>query len=308
MKKILAFVLVFALMAMPMAVSAERIELVNENPTRTINRAAVAPTIDGQFDERAYGERIILSSATPDDFDWSDGDTGIMDWLRTEANVGAWVSYDDNYFYVLLSGSSQHYFMDIDDPGSIWQHSGIQISVAESLDTFADDRLELGIARNSATGEILVNTWSDPFDWDIWEARYAVAIVGNVINYEIAIPWGAFGLDGVPSSFAWNFIYHFFYDDVRQIVEFAAGCAHGKDPSLFGVLNVSNEPTWVEPEPEEDEPAADDGAGEDAGAGEEAVVERPASPRTSDGGVIALIALMAIAALGIVVLRRKAVR
>ena len=64
-------------------------------------------------------------------------------------------------------------------------------------------------------------------------------------------------------------------------------------------------------EPEPDEPAADAGAGDggaggDAGAG--ATVARTPSPRTNDAGIIALIVLLTIAALGIVVLRRKAVR
>ena len=56
-----------------------------------------------------------------------------------------------------------------------------------------------------------------------------------------------------------------------------------------------------------EEPAADDGKEEDAPA----ITNTPApttSPRTNDAGIIALIALMAIAAAGIVVLRRKSVR
>jgi len=305
MKKILAIILVCAFLAMPMAVSAEQIDLVNENPAYSINRAAVAPTIDGNIDEQAYTKLPAVQG----DFSWNDNDTGILNWMMNDAGVEAWISYDDANFYVLLSASSGNYFMDIDDPGSIWQHSGIQISVAPG-NAVGGDRLELGIARNSSTGEILVNLWADgpdgPLDWDIEASAHAVAIVGNRKNYEIAIPWTSF-LPAAPSTgdtFGFNFIYHFVPDEsTRTIAEFAAGCAYGKDAEQFGKLTLTGEPTWVAPPEPDPEPDAPEPAAPDAPA-PEAPAPRP-SPRTNDAGVVALIALMSIAAAGIVVLRRR---
>jgi len=62
-------------------------------------------------------------------------------------------------------------------------------------------------------------------------------------------------------------------------------------------------------------PPSDDAGDDDAMGGGEAadaeiapVIERVTSPRTNDAGIMALIALMAIAAAGIVILRKKAVK
>jgi len=77
------------------------------------------------------------------------------------------------------------------------------------------------------------------------------------------------------------------------------------DVFAYGFVTLIDEPAIPAADPE---PAGDDGkeADEPAPAAEPAA--RPASPRTGDAGMIAIIALMAIAAAGIVVLRRKASR
>ena len=98
-------------------------------------------------------------------------------------------------------------------------------------------------------------------------------------------------------------------DEGRSSQAFLDGMADGTDsqwntPEAFqGVVTLAEaKPAPVADEP--DEPAANDGgAGGDAGAGA-AVVSTP-SPRTNDAGIIALIALMAIAAAGIVVLKKR---
>ena len=98
------------------------------------------------------------------------------------------------------------------------------------------------------------------------------------------------------------------HDEGRSSQAFLDGMADGTDsqwntPDAFqGVVTLAE----AKPAPVVDEPAV--GGGEEADAEIAPVIERAASPRTNDAGIIALIALMAIAAMGIVVLRKKAVR
>ena len=312
MRKILAIVLVFALMAaaFPMVVSADQVDLENFNIQISIDRAAVPPVIDGRIDEHSYK----MIDAARGDFSYNDNSDGsFLGFLQDAGNVQAYISYDADNFYVLLSGSSQHYYCEIDDPGSIWQQSGIQISVATG-DAFGDARLELGLARNSITGDYMSNLWADgpdgPSNFDIvFGQNAAILIDGGRINYEIAIPWTTF-LPAAPSAgetFGFNYIYHFFPESEfnRMIVEYSAGCAYGKDAEQFAKVTLTNN-VLVEPAPAAPDEPADDGSG--AGGGDPADIAplpeqaAPApAPVTNDGiYVFAVLALVALAAAAII--------
>ena len=77
-------------------------------------------------------------------------------------------------------------------------------------------------------------------------------------------------------------------------------------PDVYGFVSLINELAYIPP------PPVEENAPEAAGGGEEAPepppVQRPTAPTTGDAGVIALIALMAVAALGVAAFRKKAVK
>ena len=246
MKKFLAIIMVFALAAavFPMAVSADQINLENLNIQITVDRAAVPPVIDGRIDEHSYK----MIEAARGDFSYNDNSDGsFLGFLQDAGNVQAYISYDADNFYVLLSGSALYYYCEIDDPSSIWRQSGIQISVATG-DAFGDARLELGLARNSISGNYMSNLWANgpdgPNNFDIvFGQNAAILREGDRINYEIAIPWTMF-LPAVPSAgdtFGFNYVYYFFPESEfnRMIVEYSAGCAYGKDAEEFAKVTLT---------------------------------------------------------------------
>ena len=307
MKKILAAILVLVLVAAPAAAFQEPANL--GNITASVDRAAASPAIDGVLDEFSYG-RVSFAAGDMHFYD-NDGDKEAY-VLDKGMDIGFYMSYDADKLYVFLSGDATYYYCDhfADDPGNIWNQSCIQLSLA-TADAIGGDRLELGLARNSDTGEIMANIWAQSPDGAnelelVGGTDYQIRLAGNRLDYEIAIPWTAF-LPSAPSAgdkFKINWMYGWSDDGTRFGVEYTMGCNTSKDAELYSVVtltsNVLEEPA-PEPEPE---PIVNDGGGDAAPT----PTPTPTPPRTGDAGTIALVAIMAIAAMGIVVLKRKAVR
>ena len=318
MKKILASILVLVLLAVPfsMAVSAD-IDLVNENIQITVDKAAVAPVIDGKLDADSYGKINTVAG----DFLYYGGDDEFNDFL-TASVPDAYISYDATNLYVFLSGTTTNYYCDhtVDTQGDIWSQSCIQISVAKA-DAEGTERLEIGAARNSATGEAIGNIWSqgsDSYGTADYEMvagqNFAISLEGDKLNYEVAIPWATF-LPAAPNAgeaFGLNFIYGWFADEATRIgVEFSSGCCNGKDASLFSTVTLTENvlqaaPVEVAP-PADETPAADDAPVVDDQPAAPAPAPSPAAP-TGDAGIIALAVLAIIASASVVILRKKAVK
>ena len=310
MKKILATVLVFVLLAVPMIASAQ-IDLVNELININIYKAASTPVIDGKLDAEAY-KKI---DTTINDFLVYGGDGDYDAWMS--ANLPeAYISYDANNIYILLIGTAEKYYYcdkDGDSSGDVWQQSCMQVSLGQNNKIASGgERLEIGMGRNHATGEQVNQVWSqgsDSYGKDDLELvtgkNAAVLLEGGKLSYEVAIPWTTF-LPAAPKAgdvFGFNFIYGWSDDGSRFGVEFANGCCVGKNADLFAQVTVVDELTYVAPpvvEVVEEAPAA--AAVEEAAP---AAPAAPVAPRVGDAGMITLAVVMMIAAAGVVILRKK---
>ena len=317
MKKFLAFILVLTLIAIPMAVSAE-IDLVNEDIQISAGKAAVAPVIDGKLDPYSY-QQIPFNAGNFLYYD--DGSDDYMGFLQgAAADLQAYISYDDNNLYIFLGAdASKFYYCDHDgdspgDTGNIWNQSCIQISLARRSDE-GGDRMEMGLAKNSSTGTNLWQVWAQHPDAaaefePVFGQNVAILLEGGRLNYEVAIPFNTFAVaPGAGVELGLNFMVGWSDDGNRIGLEFAAGCNRSKDASLFATVtlgsNVLEEPApepEPEPEPEPDIPAV---GGGDVPEAPVVAPPRPVAPPTGDAGMVALIALMAIAATGVVVFKKR---
>jgi hypothetical protein len=322
MKKILATILVVVLIAaLPMAVSADRESRTNEGQiTLNIKKAAQAPVIDGILDADFYEEIPFIQANFGFDDKHNDGN---LPFLMDPGNVKGYVAYDDAHVYIFISGSDRYYYndRDQDDSGNIWNRSSIQIGLG-AANAEGNDFMELGFARNSYDGGLIQQMWFNNtdgalFDMDDFQSMggaFAIALSGGRINYEVRVPWTAF-LASAPSvggQFRLGWLIHFYDNDFEQggnnrmIVDFGDGItgdgpSGGKASQDFALVTLSADVLEAAAEePEADEPEAQGGS-------DDAPAPRP-TPRTGDAGTIALIALMAVAAAGIVVIRRKAVK
>jgi len=311
MKKILAVILALTLIAVPMAVSAFQ-EQTNHDIRKSAGKAAVAPVIDGKLDIHSY-EKIALPAS---DLNFNGDEEAFL--LKAGPELDFYVSWDDNNLYVFLSGdASKFYYCDHDgdspgDTGNIWNQSCIQISVARRSDE-GGDRMEMGLARNSSNGNNLWQVWAQHPDAAAeFEPEFgknvAILLEGGKLSYEVAIPFNTFAVTPAAGvEIGLNFMYGWSDDGSRLNVEYSLGCNAGKDASLFSTLtlgaNVLEEPA-PEPEPEPEAPAV--GGGDEAP--EPPPVQRPTAPTTGDAGMIALIALMALAAFGVVAFRKRAAK
>jgi len=312
MKKFLACILVLIFLAIPaMSVSA-LIDLANDDIKITVDKAAVAPAIDGKLDPDSYAKIATAKG----DFLYYDDDE-YDDWLV--ANVpDFYLSYDANNLYVFLSGNATKYYYcdhDGDDTGNIWNQSCIQISLA-TANAEGGDRLEIGLARNHESGEKLAHIWSqgsssngkDDYEL-IFGQNCDIVLADGKLSYEVAIPWTTF-LPAAPKageSFGLNFMYGWSEDGGRMGVEYSAGCNKSKSAELFAkvtltenILKAAPAPVVVEPEPpaEVPEPVKEEAP---VVAAPPPVVTPPAV-KTGDAGVIILAALMLA---GIVVFGKK---
>ncbi|MCL1792917.1 MAG: hypothetical protein FWG34_03520 [Oscillospiraceae bacterium] len=307
MKKIMAIALILALLAIPLAVSAE-IELVNEDIRASVKKAAAAPVVDGKLDVETYAK---IETAPGDFYYYTDEEYDA--WLTSNVPE-LYMSYDANNLYVFISGNaSQYYYCDHepDDTGNIWNQSCIQISAA-TADAEGGDRLEIGLARNSTSGAQLSNIWAQGSDsngkdeYEMVEGKnFFILLDGGKINYEVVIPWTTF-LPAAPSaggSFGFNFMFGISDDGNRQGFEYSGGCNRSKAAELFAKFTLLDELSYVAPEPDpepepEPEPAAPEAP---VAAPEESVAPPPpaAAPTTGDFGMIIFAAIAAFAAFGL---------
>ena len=310
MKKILATILVFVLVAMPIIVLAD-VDLANDNIQISMGKAAVAPVIDGKLDVDYY-EKITINAG--DLYYYGDMDDFLVGANGAGLGIDFYMAYDANNLYVFLGGDATKYYYcdhEPDDTGNIWNQSCIQISLA-TADAEGGDRLEIGLARNSSTGDLLSNIWaqgSDSNGKDEYEMTFgqncAISLEGGRINYEVAIPWTTFLPAAISAggSFGLNWMFGWSDDGSRFGVEYSAGCNTSKDASLFSTVTLGSnvlEPAPVATEaPVVEEPVV---APEEPVA---PVTVAPVAPQVGDAGMITLSIVMIIAALGVVILRRK---
>ena len=254
-RKIIAGLIAVFILIVP--VSAQ-INPVNENIKITADKAEVAPVIDGKLDADSYAK---INTVPGDFLIYSDSDDYDRWMLKNLPEV--YISYDANNFYVFLSGdASKYYYNAFDSTNSVnlWLQSCMQISVA-TADASYGDRLEIGLARNSYTGEWFSHIWAQSPDGRyehkmVFGKNCALSLEKGRLNYEVAIPWNTF-LPFNPkagSQFGFNFIYGWSDEGNRLGVEYSSGCFIGKNAELFAKVTLTN--NILRREPEEEEPVA----------------------------------------------------
>ena len=311
MKKFWAIILVLSLaLAFPLSVSAAtQIDQANHDIQITISKAAVAPVIDGKLDADSY-QKIDIKQA---DLNLNSNSLDL-----TSIAFDAYISYDDNNVYVLLSGDERYHYCDHSpaDTGNIWNQSCIQISLsANNTIAAGTERLEFGLARNN-DGEFLSYVWGEAHDVGHGTAEYvivdgqnaAIANDGGRLNYEVSVPWNAFlaGKPAVGEKFGFNFMYVWSADDidVREKLEYSSGCdVSGKNADLFAQVTLTDNelkaapPPAPEPEPVVEAPAPVEGVGGSAENVHPApVVAAPAPVAVPQTGVTSLSILGVIGA------------
>ena len=331
MKKLLALAIVFAMM-FALAIPAAALEITVPN---------ASPVIDGVRDEGLYAGPFSIANkmhgnGEPEPANTASGNCWIA-WDSSALYVYVEV-YDTTPNF---EGENEHsrdsaeFFVDwrnakgaglgapIDDFGSIegiGTEEGYPFQQIRLPSTTDGDFGDISGANwtGEGWGEVVWGNGDGAFDHFEW---VITAINGNIANgysYEIK----AYAPDGITLSEGMKMPFDFQINDNAEgegrtgmtwMTQYKGNGNQWGTPQGCGVmLTLGGAPAVAEPEPEE--PAADDGAagagdsgaGGDAGAG--AAGGRTPSPRTNDAGIIALIALMAIAAAGVVVLRRKSVR
>ena len=315
MKKILAGILVFVLAALPMIVSAD-VDLANENIQISAGKAAAAPVIDGKLDVDYY-EKITVNAG--DLYYYGDMDDFLVGPNGAGLGVDFYMAYDANNLYVFLGGdASKYYYCDHepDDTGNIWNQSCIQISLA-AADAEGGDRLEIGLARNSSSGDLLSNIWSQGSasngkeDYEmVFGQNCAISLEGGRINYEVSVPWTTFlpANANTGDKIRLNWMFGWSDEGSRFGVEYSAGCNASKDASLFSTVTLGSnilEPAPVATEAPTEAPAEPPAVDNGGGAAVTPPAVTPTAPKTGDAGIIILTAAMIFAAAGVIVLRRK---
>jgi hypothetical protein len=295
MRKILAFGIVIAMMfALAVPAMAQPITITAPKGTPA--------AIDGVKDD-AYGDWISLNV--------------LQDGVPDGATGRAAVAWDDDWIYVIVEANDPSPHVD---HGDNWQTDNVEIFFdwnnhkGESIDNddqpFWQARIHRAPGENEwdRTGHAN-DFWSSPEpdnDHPFYHIRYAVIENNTSYIVEAAFPRSAIEggftfAEGVTVGFDVNIMDNHTGDGhySRAMFYDSDDNSMWNNPSHLKALLVLGAAPAVADEPEA------------AGGGEEADAETPLprpTPRTGDAGVMALIALMAIAAAGIVVIRRKAVK
>lgn len=309
MKRILAILLVAVFFIVPVLAGFEEDANI-ENVKFTVGKAESAPVL-GEFDTSKYTK--LEPSAGDMSYAWDDAVDNGLD-LAKGLDFEAYVSYDANNIYALIITDTKLYDCDCDDgDGNVWQSSCIQVSAA-AADASGTERLEYGIFRNSVNGELGGVVWADSGNTDAkgdYEPEagknYTVALKDGKLYYECITPVNTFlGKDTVAEGdvVAFSLVMAQRTEDTYIHTQIASGCTgNGKTAENFMRLTLGAPiapPVVDEPVIEDDAPAADDG-------GNDVVVTPPPStaPQTGDAGIITFAIVMIVAALGVVIIRRK---
>jgi len=318
MKKIIAILLAVFLLAMPVLAGWEE-EANIGNVKYTIGEVPSKPVL-GEFDTSKYTKLDVkpgdMSYAWNDNFDDAEA------WAKGQT-FEAYVAYDSKTVYTLIIADAKHYQCDIDDgDGNVWQHSCIQVSVAGEKDE-GGDRLEYGIFRNSKNGNLGSVIWSQhggaksEFE-AVAGTSYTVALKDGKLYYETFIPVSAFlNKDSVAKGdiIAWNIVIAQTDPDESGHIhtQIASGCTgNGKTAENFARLTLGDKIVVAAPVEEVAPPAEAPAPEAAAPVAEAAPAPAPApapvvtAPKIGDTGVIIFITIMAAA--GVVVFKRKAVR
>ncbi|MCL2157892.1 MAG: CBM9 family sugar-binding protein [Oscillospiraceae bacterium] len=252
MKKLIAFILCFVLVAVPftMIASADGFqeEGIPYEVAYTIGAYTVKPVLDGKLDGAGAYTKIGYRS-TEISYAWSDNVPN-SEALAKGLEFELYASYDASNLYVLVVSDAKMYFNECDDEdGNAWQYSCIQVSVADA-DDYGGDRLEFGIWRKSNDGGQGGVIWAQNPNakaefTPVAGTNYVVALDGGKLYYEAVIPVNTFlGYDtvGEDDKIGLNFVIS--QADAANVghihTQYSSGCTGdpGKDAERFSKITL----------------------------------------------------------------------
>lgn len=194
MKKIIAFILVAILFAMPVLAGWEEDANIG-NVKFTIQKGAVAPVLDGNLD---WGYTKIPYTAGDLSYAWDDATIAEEgETIAKGLDFNVYATYDANNLYIFIKADDRYYFNEYEDgDGNAWQGSGVQVSAAAQNDS-GTDRLEYGIWRMSTGGALGAVVWGQhpnakaEFTPEA-NKNYAVRQDAGYLWYETVIPFNTF--------------------------------------------------------------------------------------------------------------------
>ncbi len=265
MKKILSFLLVatmlVAMFVMPSA-AADDVNYEAEFPF-----VEKAPKIDGEVKRGEYSP-LPLNSYPEDksqfvdsehndfaegdvEFDFYaawDADNVYMAWVVTSESFGGMPEQDYN-------SDGKWDPNDVGDNGYMWQYSCVQFiftpgapkkgETAYQTSAYGGDYLEVGLAL-TAEGQQVRACWNKPtaalsLEVNDWDA--AIIRDGNVITYEVSIPWGKSGLNstGTGAKFGLTYAVAFQadYNTKKGMIEWQNGVLTSKDADSAAVITLT---------------------------------------------------------------------
>ena len=317
MKKVLALGIIIAMM-FALAVPAMALPVV----PATAFRADGGITIDGVRDAAYGGDDDFVRVAAPRMHPDNPDENSKTD----AATANVWTAWDDSgvYFYLEVYDRTPHHddfnaesieiFMDWEsglhdsgeatDEAPFWQ---IRVSPVDPTELS-------GYSRDSNGPNWSTSEFEDFVEWALIPLNGSYNN-GYIVEMKVGVPGWSSVSPGKVVVFDVQ-VCDNTVGDGRDGQMFLANLGEHDDNNRWntaGFLSGRLTLGGVYTPPAADEPAADDGAadaGDAAGAGGDdgaagaGAAARPA-PRTGDAGMIALVALMAIAAVGVVVLKRK---
>ena len=271
MKRILAFLLVALLLALPVLagwqIEPNNVDEGGPGVAYTIGRAESAPVL-GQFDTSKYTK--ITPAAGDMSFAWNDS-ADDAEAMAKGQTYEFYASYDAKNVYTLVIADAKNYFNECDDgDGNSWQFSCIQVSVA-TADAEGGERLEYGIWRKSNDGGLGAVVWAQGSEQGHGKVdftpeagkNYTVALKDGKLYYETIIPVNTFlNKDTVAEGekIGWNIVIaqNTGKDEGHVHTQISSGCTgNGKNAQYFAKLTLGGAIAPPAPPP----PAATGGSG-----------------------------------------------
>ncbi|MCL2814466.1 MAG: hypothetical protein FWD23_07690 [Oscillospiraceae bacterium] len=323
MKKIIAVLLAAFLLSVPVLAIDFGANDENEGGPGvfyTFQKYYEKPVIDGKLDEYGY----VKIDVQPGDISYEYGDDDERKVWSYGLKFDLYASYDEEYLYFfhsLEADSEARYYNEMDDgDGSIWQRSCIQVSVANVGDE-GGDRLEIGLGKNNfGNGDLQFVAWAQypdaKADFEaVGGTDFQIVRDGKKLNYEVRIPVSSFYSGdkfAEGGKLRWNVVMAQGDEALSEHIhtQIASGCTgNGKNAQYFAEITLggamAGPPAPEEPVAAPEEQPAAAAPEQPAAPAAPADPVTPTAPVTGDMRVVTFAAVLIIAALGIVIARRK---
>lgn len=287
----------------------------------TFQKCYEKPAIDGKLDEYGYAKIDVQAG----DISYEYGDDDTRKGWSYGLKFDLYASYDEDYlyfFYSLEADSDARYYNEMDDgDGNIWQRSCVQVSVANVGDE-GDIRLEVGLGKNNfGNGDLQFVSWAQypdaKADYEaVGGTDFQIVRDGKKLNYELRIPVSSFYSGdkfAEGGKLRWNLVMAQGDEGLSEHIhtQISSGCTgNGKNAQYFAEITLGGAmagppaPAPEEPAPAPDVPAA---VPDEPAAPAPTAPVTPTAPTTGDARVVTFAVIMIIAALGLVIVRRKIV-